>query len=61
MHPDRSVSAINEVLDPLEMEVFNTDKGELDITDTDEVLNFGVINRPDVDHQLCSSHRYRSL
>ena len=41
-------SAINEVLDPLEMEVFNTDKEELDITDTDEVLNFGVINRPDV-------------
>ena len=37
-------SAINEVLDPLEMEVFNTDKEELDITDTDEVLNFGVIN-----------------
>ena len=41
-------SAINEVLDPLEMEVFNTDQEELDITDTDEVLNFGVINRPDV-------------
>ena len=41
-------AAINEVLDPLEMEVFNTDKEELDITDTDEVLNFGVINRPDV-------------
>lgn len=41
-------SAINEVLDPLEIEVFNTDKDELDITETDEVLNFGEMNRPDV-------------
>lgn len=41
-------TAINEVLDPLEMEVFNTDKDELDITQTDEVLSFGEINRPDV-------------
>ena len=41
-------TAINEVLDPLEVEVFNTDKDELDITETDEVLNFGEINRPDV-------------
>lgn len=40
--------AINEVLDPLEMEVFNTDVDELDVTQTDEVLNFGEINRPDV-------------
>ena len=39
-------TAINEVLDPLEMEVFNTDKDELDITQTDEVLSFGEINRP---------------
>lgn len=31
-------TAINEVLDPLEMEVFNTDKDELDITQTDEVF-----------------------
>ena len=54
-------SAINEVLDPLEMEVFNTDKEELDITDTDEVLNFGVINRPDVIINCAGSHRYRSL
>ena len=37
-------TAINEVLDPLEMEVFNTDKDELDITQTDEVLSFGEIN-----------------
>ena len=38
-------SAINELLDPLEMETFNTDQEELDITNTDEVLNFGEINR----------------
>ena len=42
------VTAINAVLDPLEIEVFNTDKNELDITETDEVLSFGEINRPDV-------------
>ena len=41
-------TAINAVLDPLEIEVFNTDKNELDITETDEVLSFGEINRPDV-------------
>ncbi|MDD2980653.1 MAG: dTDP-4-dehydrorhamnose reductase [Hespellia sp.] len=40
--------AINEVLDPLEFEVFNSDKEELDITDIDEVISFGEINRPDV-------------
>lgn len=41
-------TAINEVLDPLEAEVFNTDREELDITDTEEVLNFGEMSRPDV-------------
>lgn len=41
-------TAINEVLDPMEVEVFNTDKEELDITETDEVLHFGEINRPNV-------------
>lgn len=41
-------TAINEILDPLEIEVFNTDKDELDITKTDEVIGFGEINRPDV-------------
>ena len=40
--------ALNEVLDLLEIEVLNTDKDELDITDTEEVLNFGIVNRPDV-------------
>lgn len=41
-------TAINEVADPLEMEIFNTDKDELDITDTDSVISFGEINRPDI-------------
>ena len=40
--------ALNNVLDPLEMEVLNTDLDELDITDTDNVLSFGSMNRPDV-------------
>ena len=40
--------ALNNVLDPLEMEVLNTDLDELDITDTDNVLSFGSVNRPDV-------------
>ena len=39
--------AINEVLDPLEIEVLNTDKNALDITETDEVLHFGKL------HHLC--------
>ena len=41
-------TAINDVIDPLEMEVFNTDQDELDITETENVLNFGEISRPDV-------------
>lgn len=41
-------TAINEVIDPLEMEVFNTGKEELDITDTDAVINFGELSHPDV-------------
>ena len=57
-------TAINEVLDPLEVEVFNTDKNELDITRTDEVLHFGDINRPNViincaaitDTELCEKN-----
>ena len=40
--------AINEMLNPLEIEALNTDKNELDITQTDEVLRFCEINRPDV-------------
>ncbi len=56
--------AINQVLDPLEVEILNTDQEELDITHTDEVLNFGEINRPDViincagvvDVELCEAN-----
>mgnify|MGYP000488296371 CR=1 FL=1 len=62
-------TAINRVLDPMEMEVFNTDKNELDITQTDEVLRFGEINRPNIiincaaitDTALCASSRTRNL
>ncbi len=63
-------TGLNDVLDPLQIEVLNTDLDELDITDTDEVLNFGSINRPDViinccgvtDTDLCEKepeHAYR--
>ena len=52
--------AINEVLDPLEIEVLNTDKNALDITETDEVLHFGEINRPSVIINCCD-HRRRAL
>ena len=41
-------TALNAVVDPLEFEIFNTDKAELDITDLDEVISFGKINRPDI-------------
>lgn len=41
-------TALNELIDTMEMEVLNTDKDELDITDTDEVLLYGEINRPDI-------------
>lgn len=53
--------AINEILDPMEIlnteifgtdffdtEIFSTDREELDITNTEEVLHFGELNRPDV-------------
>ena len=40
--------AQNDVLDPMQIETLNTDLDELDITDTDEVINYGSINRPDV-------------
>lgn len=62
--------ALNDILDPLEIEVLNTDVDELDITNTEEVLNFGIVNRPDViinccgvtDTDLCEKepeHAYR--
>ena len=40
--------AILSVLDPMELEVLCTDKEELDITNTEDVLSYGEINRPDV-------------
>lgn len=39
---------INKLLDPLQYEIFCTDKDDLDITKVDSVLNFGEINRPDI-------------
>lgn len=40
--------AINDVVDKLEFEMLNTDIDDLDITDTNEVLRFGEMNRPDI-------------
>lgn len=40
--------AILSVLDPMELEVLCTDKEELDITNTENVLSYGEINRPDI-------------
>lgn len=40
--------AINDVIDKLEYKILDTDIDDLDITDTDEVLRFGEMNRPDV-------------
>ena len=40
--------ALNDVLDPMQIEALNTELDALDITDTDEVINFGTVNRPDV-------------
>ena len=42
------VKAILSVLDPIELEVLCTDKEELDITNTEDVLSYGEINRPDI-------------
>lgn len=41
-------TALNELIEPLDIEVLNTDKDEIDITNTNEVIRFGEINRPDV-------------
>ena len=40
--------AINEIIDKLEFKVLDTDIDDLDITDTDEVLRFGEMNRPHI-------------
>lgn len=41
-------SAIAKLLDPLQYEIFETDKDELDITDIENVMSFGEMNRPDI-------------
>ena len=41
-------TALNELIEPLDIEVFNTDKEEIDIVNTNDVIRFGEINRPDV-------------
>lgn len=40
--------AVNDVVDKLEFEMLDTDRDDLDVTDTDEVLRFGEMNRPDI-------------
>lgn len=40
--------ALNELVEPLDIEVLNTDKNEIDIVNTNDVIRFGTINRPDV-------------
>ncbi len=40
--------AVNDVVDKLEFEMLDTDLDDLDVTDTDEVLRFGEMNRPDI-------------
>ena len=40
--------ALNDVLDPMQIEALNTDVDELDITDTDEFYNLVNVKRPDV-------------
>ena len=41
-------TALNELIEPLDIEVFNTDKEEIDIANTNDIIRFGEINRPDV-------------
>ena len=41
-------TALNELIEPLDIEVFNTDKEEIDIANTNDIIRFGEINCPDV-------------
>lgn len=41
-------TAFNEIIEPLEIEVLNTDLEELDITNTNDVISYGEINRPNI-------------
>ena len=40
--------ALNQVLDPMEFEVINTEKDDLNVADIDAVISFGDVNRPDI-------------
>ena len=61
--------AVNDVVDKLEFEMLDTDVDDLDVTDTDEVLRFGEMNRPDIiincsgmtDISSCEPEIWRSL
>ena len=53
--------AVNDVVDKLEFEMLDTDVDDLDVTDTDEVLRFGEMNRPVHYHQLFRYDGYQFL
>ena len=52
--------AVNDVVDKLEFEMLDTDVDDLDVTDTDEVLRFGEMNRRHY-HQLFRYDGYQFL
>lgn len=56
--------AMNDIIDKMEYEILDTDIDDLDVTDTEHVLAFGEINRPDIiincsgvtDMKLCENN-----
>ena len=38
--------AINDIFCPTDLELFNTDKEEVDVTDLKAVMNFAQVSRP---------------
>ena len=40
--------AINDIFCPTDLELFNTDKEEVDVTDLKAVMNFAQVSRPDI-------------
>ena len=40
--------AINDIFCPTDLELFNTDKDEVDVTDLKAVMNFAQVSRPDI-------------
>ena len=40
--------AINNIFCPTDLELFNTDKDEVDVTDLKAVMNFAQVSRPDI-------------